>query len=135
MNVYSEAVSVKKLFKLFELQCLAILKFQREFEWSTKQVLALLNVIYNGLPVGQIIIDRVYKDKQWELQHKLYMLPPFNAKQNKEIFIIIDGDQRLSFLYRLRLGKTVINMRGRKIHFGEIYYSINENGKRFFCPR
>ena len=135
MKVYFEAISVKKLFKWLERQRFAILKFQREFEWNTKRVLTLLNTIYEGFPVYQIIIVRSYKNKQWDLQHKLHVLPPFNAIQNKKIFIIIDGDQHFSFLHRLRLGKTVINLRGRKIRFGDIYYLIVKNEKRFFCPR
>ncbi len=73
--------------------------------------------------------------KQWDIQHRLRMLPPFNAMQNKEIFIIIDGDQYISFFHRLRLGETVINSRGRKIHFGDIYYSLDKNEKMFLCPR
>jgi len=135
MKVYFESISIRNLFKWFDRKCFAILKFQREFECNTKHVLTLLNIIYEGFPLYQNIIVRSHKDKQWELQHKLHILPPFNATQNKEIFIIMDGDQHFSFLHRLRLGKTVINSRGRKIYFGDIYYSIYKNEKNFLCPR
>lgn len=65
------------------------------------------------------------------LRPKLHILPPFDQIQNKDIFFIIDGQQRLSVLYQVRRGETIENSNGREIRFGDIYFSIDGEEQRF----
>ena len=106
-------------------------EIQREFVWNARRAVALLDSMYKGYPIGTVMVWRADKKQAWMLRHKLHILPPFDATQNKEIFFLVDGQQRLSVLHQVRRGETIGNSNGREIRFGDIYFSINGEEEQF----
>ena len=127
------SISVRRLFGWFDRRSLAIPEVQREFVWNAKRACALLDSIYRGYPIGTVMIWRTGRERQTMLRHTLHVLPAFDAIQNKEILFLLDGQQRLSVLHNVREGGTVTNESGRKIRFGDIFFSLDEDeDSRFF---
>ena len=118
-------ISVNRLFDWFDQRCLAVPEIQREFVWNAKRAVALLDSMYKGYPVGTVMVWRADRKQIWMLRHKLHILPPFDPTRNKEIFFLVDGQQRLSVLHQVRRGESIYNSNGREIRFGDIYFSVN----------
>lgn len=123
--------SVSQLKALFEKRIFAIPKLQREFVWNSKKAAELMDSIYKNYPIGTILIWKVVKTKQFELNQHPSALPMFNAKGNKYVYFIIDGQQRLSVIYRILQGDTISNYRKEEINFGNIFFLLGNKEKRF----
>lgn len=68
--------------------------FQRDFDWSEKDVIELLVTVFSGWPAGSLLIMRGHV--------RLFKLKPFEdaAAQEKSVDrIVLDGQQRLTSLY------------------------------------
>ena len=71
--------------------------FQRDFVWSERQILELLESVYKGYPIGSILF--------WKIDKRLLKIAtpekvPFPIVEEKyPISFILDGMQRLSSLY------------------------------------
>ncbi len=130
-EIFVRDISVNKLFDWFDQRCLAVPEIQREFVWNAKRAVALLDSMYKGYPIGTVMVWRADKKQAWMLRHKLHILPPFDATQNKEILFLVDGQQRLSVLHQVRRGETIPNSNGREIRFGDIYFSVNGEEEEF----
>lgn len=71
--------------------------FQRQFVWTGAQVIALLESVYKGYPIGSILFWRV-EDRTLKIeQHNLSTFPP--VPERYPILFILDGMQRLTTLY------------------------------------
>lgn len=135
-NIKIDDISVRELFRWFDRRSLAIPEVQREFVWNAKRACSLLDSIYRGYPVGTVMIWRTGRERQTMLRQALHVLPAFDATQNKQIFFLLDGQQRLSVLHNIRVGGTVTNESGREIRFGDIFFSLESNEEaRFFYFR
>lgn len=92
-----ELVPILELVHKIDLGILRVPAFQREFVWNDKKIQELFSSIYDGFPIGSILLwttdNRNYKAK-------LDNSTPFPAKQiSYPITFVIDGVQRLSSLY------------------------------------
>lgn len=134
-ETFYKSVKVNKLFDWFDRRCLAVPDIQREFVWNAQRACALLDSIYKGYPIGTVMIWRTDKSNIWMLRHNLHMLPPFDQNQNKEIFFLIDGQQRLSVLFQVRRGESIKNSNDREIRFGDICFSTDGGEQRFLYLR
>jgi hypothetical protein len=130
-----QSVSMQRLFRWFDQQCLAVPEIQREFVWNAQRACALLDSIYKGYPIGTAMIWRTGKENQWLLRPQLHVLPVFDQTRNRDILFLIDGQQRLSVLHQLRRGETIYNSNGREIRFGDIYFSLAEEETHFLYLR
>jgi len=132
-----QSVPVSKLFRWFDRRSLAIPEVQREFVWNANRACALLDSIFQGYPVGTVMIWKTGRQRQSMLRQTLHVLPTFDPAQNKEILFLLDGQQRLSVLHNVRMGTTVSNESGREIRFGDIFFSLDgeETGNHFVYLR
>ena len=71
--------------------------FQREFVWTAKQIANLFDSIARGYPIGAIILLK-YK-KYFDFQAR--SLDGSEDENHKHKFYIIDGQQRLTALYKI----------------------------------
>lgn len=109
----------------------AIPEIQREFVWDTKRACKLLDSIYRKLPVGSLLVWETGAERRDLLRHAQEILPPFND-QNKKIWFLIDGQQRLSVLYRARKGGLFRNYNDQAIDFSHICFSFDERYDTYF---
>lgn len=102
----------------------AIPKLQREFVWDGRKSAMLLDSIYLGMPIGIPLIWRAKRSEKLFLRQRYDVLPPFNHR-NREVWFLIDGQQRISALYRTKEGGNLTNARGRAIDFGRVVLSLD----------
>ncbi|SEU38985.1 hypothetical protein SAMN05443639_1312 [Stigmatella erecta] len=69
-------------------------KFQREFVWKSKRVLALLDSIAKGYPIGSILLWRTRQELKSE--KKIADLDVANQQAEYPFNYLLDGQQRLS---------------------------------------
>ena len=131
-SIIVQELKINRLQKQLEKYIFAIPKFQRDFVWNIKKAVQLVDSIYNNYPIGTIMIWDSPKKNSFSLNHELTALPSYNPK-NQRIYFIIDGQQRLSVIYRISKGESIKNSLGKMVDFGNIYFSLEKNsGNRFF---
>lgn len=124
-NIIVKKYSVKRLWKICEEGFFAIPEIQREFVWDMKKACTLLDSIYRQLPIGSLLIWETKADRRNLLRHAQKILPEFNY-QNRNIWFLIDGQQRLSVLYRARKGGSVLNYNDKEVDFDHLCFSFDE---------
>jgi len=105
-----ESISFQDLKRLFEKRIFAIPEIQRDFVWTKTKICDLLDSIRKHYPIGSFLICKVPAQKTMHIREST-TLPPFDAGANKECYIVVDGQQRLSVLYSVLSGKTILNTR------------------------
>ncbi len=123
MNVHVKRYSLAQLKRIFDRRILAVPEIQREFVWDARKVCTLLDSVYRGYPIGSALIWRTNRRNRTQLRQKLHILPPYD-ENNREIWFIVDGQQRLSVLYHVLSGhpSQVENARGRPIAFDRFFF-------------
>ena len=95
--------SVQQLTGAIETGALALPDIQRPFVWPQSKVRDLLDSMYKGFPVGQVMFWQTGAEpgiKQIGLGNKSITVP---------YHLIVDGQQRLTSLYAVMEGKPVLN--------------------------
>lgn len=118
-----EAKSVRQLFKWMEERRFALPKVQRAFVWNGKKAAALFDSIYKQIPVGTPVLWVAHGDLRYHIRETLHILPLFSP-QNEDVWFIVDGQQRLSTLYRASLG-DVVSVGRRKVDFGQVVFNLD----------
>lgn len=89
--------SVSTVLSWIKAKEVAIPEIQRPFVWESRKVRDLIDSLYNGYPVGYLIISQ---------SHDLKLRDGSLSKGQK---ILIDGQQRVTALMTSMLGKTVLD--------------------------
>jgi hypothetical protein len=71
--------------------------FQREFVWKDEQVMSLLDSIYQGYPVGSLLLWSTKERLQHERNVGGFKLP--DTPEDYPVQYVLDGQQRLTTLY------------------------------------
>jgi hypothetical protein len=124
-KVEIQAKTVKEVLRYIDEGRFAIPKLQREFVWDGKRAAKLFDSINQRIPIGLIMIWATPKSQRLYLRQKYHVLPPFSAK-NTKVWFLIDGQQRISVLYRVREGSKVRNAQGKDIDFSRVVFSLND---------
>lgn len=122
---------ISRLKKMFDRKMFAVPKLQRDFVWNANKAAELMDSIYKKYPIGTILIWKAKKFRQFELNHHPSALPQYKSKGNKFIHFIIDGQQRLSVIYRIMKGDLIKNSKNEEINFGNIFFMPDVEDKRF----
>lgn len=127
-----EPIDIKKikfneLKNLFDEKRFAIPEIQREFVWTKTKILDLLDSIKKHYPIGSFLICKVPANSVKHIKEST-VLPKFDS-HNKECYIVVDGQQRLSVLYSILTGKTIHDTRRYKdgINFMRICLSPSQD--------
>ena len=115
--------SLQSLLKDIDRGRFAIPKLQREFVWDGRKAAKLLDSIYHGMPIGIPLIWQAKKSERLFLRQKYNVLPPFDHR-NREVWFLVDGQQRISTLYRVKEAGELTNARGRAINFERVVLSL-----------
>ena len=90
--------SIKQLWRLCDDAKFAVPEIQREFVWDPRRASDLLDSVSKHLPIGSLLVWRTHRDRKHLLRHAQRILPPHDSR-NRDIWFLIDGQQRLSVLY------------------------------------
>ncbi|MGH9201619.1 MAG: DUF262 domain-containing protein [Vicinamibacterales bacterium] len=117
-------VRLRKLRALIESGIFAVPELQREFVWSARKACELLDSIYRNYPIGTLLIWKTNRRNEGQLRQQLHILPHFNPA-NRDIYFLVDGQQRLSVLWHLLRGEAaqVVNADRKRIDFGKVYFN------------
>jgi len=71
--------------------------FQREYVWGDEQIMSLLDSIYNGYPVGSLLLWSTKEELKHERDVGGFALP--KTPEDFPVNYVLDGQQRLTTLY------------------------------------
>ena len=123
---------IKKVLSFLGERKFAIPKLQREFVWDIKKACKLLDSIYRNIPIGTILIWATSRNQSNLLQQSNIALPSFDIS-NKQVWFILDGQQRLSVLYRIYQGEEIENSNGKLVAFDKVYFTVNNSEESLFA--
>ena len=130
-EIYVSNFKIRALWREFSRKRFAIPEIQREFVWDAKKACALLDSIYQKLPIGAVLVWDTDSHNHTLLRHSLHILPPFNPR-NRRIWFLIDGQQRLSVLHQVREGQQVVNSNGKTVDFRRIHFVFDADAPTRF---
>jgi hypothetical protein len=116
--------NTKQLYTQLSEGKFAVPRLQRAFVWNGRKAAMLLDSMYRGMPIGSLTIwDTSNKNKNL-LRHTLHILPQF--KDHKRVWFVLDGQQRLSVLYRV-FERGEADSAGREtLDFNRIVFRVTE---------
>lgn len=126
-----DSLSVVELWEKCDERLFAVPEIQREFVWDPKRASSLLDSITRRLPIGSLLVWETHSDRKHLLRHAQQILPPHDS-HNRRIWFLIDGQQRLSVLYRARHGHEVTNDQGRTLDFSKLCLSFDDRAESRF---
>lgn len=106
----------------------AVPKLQRAFVWNGRKAAMLLDSIYRGMPIGSLTIWDTSNRNKNLLRHTLNILPQF--KEHRRVWFVLDGQQRLSVLYRV-FDRGDADTSGREtLDFDRIVFRVTEGNEQ-----
>jgi uncharacterized protein with ParB-like and HNH nuclease domain len=76
-------------------------EFQRTFAWDNDRILKLWDSLFNGYPIGQIML---WEPDEVDFPMRSLGYSQEEVKAGRNVVAIIDGQQRLTALTRLMAG-------------------------------
>lgn len=105
----------------------AIPRLQRAFVWNGTKAAKLLDSMYVGMPIGSLTIWDTSGKNRDLLRKDSRVLPPFRD-HNARVWFVLDGQQRLSVLYRAQEGGVVQNGRHQAVDFSCLVFRVTDGG-------
>lgn len=115
-----EKQSVDTVLSWIKTKEVVIPEIQRPFVWSAVQVRDLIDSLYNGYPVGYLIVSR---------SHEMRLKDGSLSKGQR---ILIDGQQRVTAMMAAILGKTVLDDEYKQKRIRIAYNPFSSNGESVF---
>ena len=132
-----DSIPLKRLKTLIERGVFAIPELQREFVWNARKACDLIDSVYRKYPIETILVWKTDRRNENQLRKQYHILPHFNPA-NRDIFFLVDGQQRLSVIWHLLRGEasSVRNADGKNVNFRSVYFNPSAaNGDRPFLYR
>lgn len=133
-RIYQKAFTLAQLHELVESGIFAVPQLQREFVWNAAKACQLLDSVYRNYPIGTILVWKTGHRNEGQLRKQFHILPPYD-RSNREVYFLVDGQQRLSVLWRILHGEasSVENYDRKTVDFSRIYFdhAANEDEPRF----
>jgi|GEM_PF-5883735 len=101
MGIRTESRSFTEVRRELAQGAFAVPKLQREFVWNPPKVCKLLDSMYRGYPIGNLMIWETPRRNAGLLRTSVSLLPPFDSRNHAAIKFIIDGQQRLTVLHQI----------------------------------
>ncbi len=117
-------VTIRLLRKELLAKKFAIPKLQRNFVWDARRAAKLLDSMFYNIPVGSLFVWEMDKASAHLINKAEHALPQHNPTL-KTIWLVIDGQQRISVLYRAFEGGMVTNDSGKRIDFDRLCFVVN----------
>lgn len=124
-KIAPKTYTIKKLWNFCDEGFFAVPEIQREFVWDAKRACKLLDSIYRQLPIGSMLVWETNADRRHLLRHAQRVLPP-HRNDARETWFLVDGQQRLSVIYRAKAGHEVENWNGKILDFSKLCFSFDD---------
>ncbi len=98
--------------------------FQRGYVWNRDQVRKLMNSLYKGYPIGELLVWNTTTNQ--ELSRGDAPLTPGNVN------LILDGQQRMTSLYGIIRGKAPAFFDGNSNSFTGLYFNVEDESFEFY---
>lgn len=118
--------SIANILGLIDSGNYAIPVFQRGYVWNRDQVKKLMNSLYNGYPIGILLVWNTTTDPT--IARGEGELVPGNVN------MILDGQQRITSLYGIIRGKAPKFFEGNSNSFTGLYFNVEEEIFEFYTP-
>ncbi len=122
--------TVVKLKALLDDGQFAVPRLQRVFVWNGSKAAKLLDSIYRGMPIGALTVWDTSKKNQHLLRHEKDSVLPSFHEANARVWFVLDGQQRLSVLYRVQAGGIVTNGRHQQVDFSRVVFRITDGDEQ-----
>jgi len=116
---------VSLLHSLLENGQFAIPRLQRAFVWNGPKAAKLLDSVFRGMPIGSLTIWDTSGRNRDLLRKDARVLPPYR-EHNSRVWFVLDGQQRMSVLYRALAGGVVQNGRHQSVDFGHLVFRVTD---------
>lgn len=118
--------SISSILELVEKEQLVLPEFQRDYVWKSSQIRDLFDSLYNGYPIGEILI------LQTNLKNIIYRGNPQVPKNPADI--LLDGQQRITTIYSVLREEVPKFYDGDKKKFKGLCFNLNEESFEFYQP-
>ena len=119
--------TVQTLYQQVRKRCFAVPKLQRNFVWDSTRAAKLLDSMYRQMPIGSLFLWEMDRKSAHLIRQSARILPAYDDR-NRNIWFVIDGQQRLSALYQAFEGQQQENDAGKEIDFGRLCFVVSPNG-------
>ena len=117
-------VTIRQLRRELLAKKFAIPKLQRNFVWDARRAAKLLDSMFYNIPVGSLFLWEMDKASAHLINKTEHALPHHNPSL-RTIWLVIDGQQRISVIYRAFEGGVVTNDSGKRIDFDRLCLVVN----------
>ncbi len=117
-------MDINTILSQIDLGSYAMPVFQRGYVWNRDQVRRLMNSLYHGYPIGELLVWNTETDPG--LSRGDGPLTPGNVN------LILDGQQRMTTLYGIIRGKPPRFFEGNANSFTNLYFNIETETFEFY---
>lgn len=117
-------MEISTILSQIDLGSYAMPVFQRGYVWNRDQVRRLMNSLYHGYPIGELLVWNTSTDP--ELSRGSGPLTPGNVN------LILDGQQRMTTLYGIIRGKPPKFFDGNPNAFTNLYFNVEDESFEFY---
>lgn len=117
-------MDINTILSQIDLGSYAMPVFQRGYVWNRDQVRRLMNSLYHGYPIGELLVWNTETDP--DISKGDGPLTPGNVN------LILDGQQRMTTLYGIIRGKPPKFFEGNASSFTNLYFNIETETFEFY---
>lgn len=117
-------MDISTILSQIDLGSYAMPVFQRGYVWNREQVRKLMNSLYRGYPIGELLVWNTTTDPT--LSRGDGPLTPGNVN------LILDGQQRMTTLYGIIRGKPPKFFEGNASTFTNLYFNVDDETFEFY---
>ena len=117
-------MDINTILSQIDLGSYAMPVFQRGYVWNRDQVRRLMNSLYHGYPIGELLVWNTETDP--DLSRGDGPLTPGNVN------LILDGQQRMTTLYGIIKGKPPKFFEGNANSFTNLYFNMETETFEFY---
>lgn len=117
-------MDIRTILSQIDLGSYAMPVFQRGYVWNRDQVRRLMNSLYRGYPIGELLVWNTTTNPA--LSRGEGPLTPGNVN------LILDGQQRMTTLYGIIRGQPPRFFEGNAAAFTNLYFNLNEEVFEFY---
>ena len=117
-------MDISTILSQIDLGSYAMPVFQRGYVWNRDQVRKLMNSLYRGYPIGELLVWNTATDPG--LSRGDGQLTPGNVN------LILDGQQRITTLYGIIRGKPPRFFDGNVNSFTNLYFNVEDETFEFY---
>jgi len=119
-------MDIQTILSQIDLGSYALPEFQRGYVWNRDQVRKLMNSLYNGYPIGGLLV--------WVTSTNKNITRGDGSLTPGSVNLILDGQQRITSLYGIIRGKPPEFFEGNQNAFSGLYFNLNDESFEFYAP-